>query len=72
MAWIATVFGAIYVGLLAFILHVAAMAPPVSDTAPLAALGAERGWILLLVLGVWSITTRAPSSSAARSGGTSS
>ena len=59
MAWIATVFGAIYVGLLAFILHVAAMAPPVSDTAPLAALGAERGWILLLVLGVWSYDTGA-------------
>jgi phosphatidate cytidylyltransferase len=59
MAWIATVFGAIYVGLLAFILHVAAMAPPVGDTAPLAALGAERGWILLLVLGVWSYDTGA-------------
>jgi phosphatidate cytidylyltransferase len=59
MAWIATVFGAVYVGLLAFILHVASMAPPVGDTAPLAALGAERGWILLLVLGVWSYDTGA-------------
>ena len=59
VAWIATVFGAVYVGLLAFILHVASMAPPVGDTAPLAALGAERGWILLLVLGVWSYDTGA-------------
>jgi phosphatidate cytidylyltransferase len=59
VAWIATVFGAVYVGLLAFILHVASMAPPVADSAPLAAMGAERGWILLLVLGVWSYDTGA-------------
>ena len=58
-AWITTVFGALYVGLIAFILYVAAMAPPVSQSAPLAWLGAERGWILLLVLGVWSYDTGA-------------
>ena len=59
MAWITTVFGALYVGLLAFILHVATMAPPVAASAPLATLGSERGWILLLVLGVWSYDTGA-------------
>ena len=59
VAWIATVFGAIYVGLLAFILHVATLAPPLVASAPLAAVGSERGWILLLVLGVWSYDTGA-------------
>jgi phosphatidate cytidylyltransferase len=59
VAWITTVFGALYVGLLAFILHVATMAPPVAASAPLAGVGSERGWILLLVLGVWSYDTGA-------------
>ena len=59
VAWVTTVFGAIYVGMLAFILHVASMAPPVDAGAPLAGLGAERGWILLLVFGVWSYDTGA-------------
>jgi phosphatidate cytidylyltransferase len=59
VAWITTVFGAIYVGLLAFILHVATLAPPLVSSAPLAAVGSERGWILLLVLGVWSYDTGA-------------
>jgi phosphatidate cytidylyltransferase len=58
-AWITTVFGALYVGLIAFVLYVAWMAPPVSQSAPLASLGAQRGWILLLVLGVWSYDTGA-------------
>jgi phosphatidate cytidylyltransferase len=57
--WMTTVFGALYIGLIAFILYVAAMAPPVSQSAPLAWLGSERGWILLLVLGVWSYDTGA-------------
>ncbi len=59
VAWIATLFGAIYVGLLSFVLHVATSAPPVEASAPLYAVGAERGWILLLVLGVWSFDTGA-------------
>ena len=59
VAWIATLFGAIYVGLLSFVLHVATSAPPVAASAPLYAVGAERGWILLLVLGVWSFDTGA-------------
>ncbi len=57
VAWFATVFGALYVGLLGFVLHLAASSPTVPDGAPLAGLGPERGWILLLVLGVWSYDT---------------
>jgi phosphatidate cytidylyltransferase len=59
MAWIGTVFGALYVGLLAFVLHVAANAPAIPDGAALAPLGPERGWIVLLVLGVWGFDTGA-------------
>jgi phosphatidate cytidylyltransferase len=59
VAWIATLFGAIYVGLISFVLHVAAAAPTVPAGAPLDWLGAERGWVLLLVLGVWSYDTGA-------------
>jgi phosphatidate cytidylyltransferase len=57
--WVTTVFGALYVGSIAFVLQVAAMAPPVDADAVLAPLGAERGWVLLLVLGVWSFDTGA-------------
>ena len=44
----ATVFGALYVSLLSFIIRLGQAAPAVPDGAPLDALGAERGWILLL------------------------
>jgi phosphatidate cytidylyltransferase len=54
MTWMTTVFGAFYVALLAFVVRLGHAAPPVPDGAPLAGLGAERGWILLLVLGVWA------------------
>jgi phosphatidate cytidylyltransferase len=59
VAWVATVFGAVYVGMIGFVLQLAAMAPAVPDTAALAPLGPERGWILVLVLGVWSFDTGA-------------
>ncbi|OGO56551.1 MAG: hypothetical protein A2V85_08340 [Chloroflexi bacterium RBG_16_72_14] len=59
VAWLATVFGAVYIGLLAFVLHVAANAPVIPDSAALTTLGPERGWIVLLVLGVWSYDTGA-------------
>jgi phosphatidate cytidylyltransferase len=59
VAWVATVFGAVYVGLIGFVLHVAAMAPGIPAGAALEPLGPERGWILLLVLGVWSFDTGA-------------
>jgi phosphatidate cytidylyltransferase len=58
-SWIATVFGAMYVSLLAFVLRLGHEAPAVPSTAPLEMLGAERGWILLLILAVWSYDTGA-------------
>ncbi|HKF85682.1 MAG TPA: phosphatidate cytidylyltransferase [Candidatus Limnocylindrales bacterium] len=59
LAWVGTVFGAVYVGLISNVLHVAATAPAVPAAAPLSWLGGERGWVLLLVLGVWSFDTGA-------------
>ena len=57
--WFATVFGALYASLLAFVLRLGHAAPPVAAGAPLAALGADRGWIVLLVVAVWSYDTGA-------------
>jgi phosphatidate cytidylyltransferase len=57
--WVATVFGALYVSLLAFVVRLGHAAPAVPGDAPLHALGAERGWILLLILAVWSYDTGA-------------
>ncbi len=59
VAWVATVFGAVYVGLIGFVLQVASTAPGVPAGAALAPIGPERGWVLLLVLGVWSFDTGA-------------
>ena len=57
--WMATAFGAIYVSLLAFVVRLGHAAPAVPDGAPLDLLGAERGWILLLLLAVWAYDTGA-------------
>jgi phosphatidate cytidylyltransferase len=57
--WIATVFGALYVSLLAFVIRLGHAGPPVPAGAPLEVLGAERGWIVLLILAVWSYDTGA-------------
>jgi phosphatidate cytidylyltransferase len=57
--WMTTVFGAIYVALLGFVVRLGQAAPELPGSSPLATLGAERGWILLLVLGVWSFDTGA-------------
>lgn len=65
-AWIATVFGALYVGQLAFVLRigdVVAPAPAAVDvltaTPPLGFLGPERAWVMLLLFGVWAYDTGA-------------
>jgi phosphatidate cytidylyltransferase len=57
--WVATVFGALYVSLLAFVVRLGHAAPAVPDDALFAPLGAERGWILLLIFAVWSYDTGA-------------
>ena len=57
--WIATIFGALYVSLLSFVHRLGHAAPVMPDAAPAAWVGAERGWILLLVLAVWSYDTGA-------------
>jgi phosphatidate cytidylyltransferase len=54
-----TVFGALYVSLLGFVVRLGLGVPALPAGAPLAGLGAERGWILLLVLCVWSYDTGA-------------
>jgi phosphatidate cytidylyltransferase len=57
--WFATVFGGLYVSLLGFVIRLGEAAPALPASAPLAAFGSERGWILLLVLGVWAYDTGA-------------
>ena len=58
-AWMASVFGALYVSLLSFVIRLGHSAPELPTGAPLDVLGAERGWILLLILAVWSFDTGA-------------
>lgn len=58
-AWMATTFGAFYVAQLGFLIRLGTAVPPLPANAPLHALNADRGWILLLVLGVWSYDTGA-------------
>ncbi|HET8786178.1 MAG TPA: phosphatidate cytidylyltransferase [Candidatus Limnocylindrales bacterium] len=57
--WMATVFGAIYVGMLAFVVRLGHAGPALPAGAPLEQLGPERGWIVLLILAVWSYDTGA-------------
>jgi phosphatidate cytidylyltransferase len=59
VAFATTTFGALYVGLLGFIPRLAAEAPGVPASAPLAMLGSSRGWLLVLILGVWAFDTGA-------------
>jgi phosphatidate cytidylyltransferase len=58
-SWMATAFTALYVGMLGGLVRVGQVAPPLSLNAPAAQLGAERGWILLVILTVWSYDTGA-------------
>jgi phosphatidate cytidylyltransferase len=57
--WIATVFGALYVAQLAFVVRIGDLAAPLPVGAPLASWGGDRAWLLLLVLGVWAYDTGA-------------
>jgi phosphatidate cytidylyltransferase len=54
-----TTFGALYVGLLGFVARLALTGAAVDPTAPLGWLGAERAWILVLLLEVWAYDTAA-------------
>jgi phosphatidate cytidylyltransferase len=58
-AWMATVFGGLYISLLAFIIRLGMVAPAIPAGSALSPIGAERGWILLLILAVWSFDTGA-------------
>lgn len=57
--WMSTIFGALYISLLAFIIRLGHAAPEIPAGSPLSAIGAERGWLLLLILAVWSYDTGA-------------
>lgn len=59
MTWMATVFGALYVGQLGFLALVGTIAPALPAGAPLAAWGPERGWVIVLVGAVWAYDTGA-------------
>jgi phosphatidate cytidylyltransferase len=59
LTWVGTVFGAIYIGSIGFVARLGDVAPALDPAAPLAGLGSTRGWILLLVLAVWSYDTGA-------------
>jgi phosphatidate cytidylyltransferase len=60
LAWMTTIFGGLYVSLLGYVARLGTVAPSLPADAPFAPnLGAERGWILLLVLGVWAYDTGA-------------
>ncbi len=59
VVWFSTVFGALYVGLVSFVLVVAGLGPELPAGAALAGIGRDRAWILLLVLGVWAFDTGA-------------
>jgi len=59
-AWIGTVLGGAYVGMLSFVIRLAAAAPALPHDAPIGAtLDSPRAWVLILVLAVWAYDTGA-------------
>jgi len=58
-SWMGTAFTAVYVGMLGGLVRIGQVAPALPSSSPLAQLGAQRGWILLAVLLVWSFDTGA-------------
>ncbi len=57
--WMAGAFGSVYAGMLGSLPHLGQIVPAVPSSAAAAVLGAERGWVLLLILVVWSYDTGA-------------
>ena len=58
-AWMGTTFTAVYVGMLGALVRLGQVGPPLAAGVPAAQLGAERGWILLVILLVWAYDTGA-------------
>jgi phosphatidate cytidylyltransferase len=56
-AFATTTFGALYVGLLGFVARLGSTGSAVDPSAPFGWLGADRAWILALVLVVWAFDT---------------
>ena len=58
--WMGTVFGGVYVGMLAFVVRLGNAAPDLPASAPLSPyLDGQRAWVLVLVLTVWAYDTGA-------------
>ena len=59
-SWVATAFGAVYIGLLAFLVLIIETAGPLPSGAPLAGiLDGGRIWLIIAVLAVWSFDSGA-------------
>jgi phosphatidate cytidylyltransferase len=59
-AWLGTVFGAVYIGMLGFLLLIVENAPTIPPAAPLAPwLGGGQAWLIVCVLGVWAFDSGA-------------
>jgi phosphatidate cytidylyltransferase len=59
VTWFTTIFGGLYASLLGFVIRLGVSAPDTPAGAPLGIIGADQGWILLLVLAVWAYDTGA-------------